>query len=122
MRLLAEAGAFDSLKENRRAALWQVEGMKKAGRPQIVLPAGGERAGTVAHVVEPDLPLGEPTPAFASLSDIETVAWDFRTMHHSARSHLLEPFSQGAHRKGPARCAHGRRHAGRQKPSTTPVS
>ncbi len=100
MRLLAEAGAFDSLKENRRAALWQVEGMKKAGRPQIILPVGGERAGTVAHVAEPDLPLGEPPPAFVALSDIETVAWDFRTMHHSARSHLLEPFRKELTEKG----------------------
>ena len=85
MRLLAEAGAFDSLKSNRRAALWQVQGMKKE---------------TMLYVAEPDLPLGEQVPTFASLSDIDMVAWDFRTMNHSARSHLLEPFRTELAAKG----------------------
>jgi len=136
MRLLAEAGAFDSLKDNRRAALWQVHGMKRHPSPRLALAAGG---GPVAegtapafagHVAEPDLPLGEAAPGFASLSDIETVAWDFRTMQHSARSHLLEPFREELRARGlpdartVGRMADGRRvdYAGivicRQRPGT----
>jgi len=175
MRLLAEAGAFDSLKDNRRAALWQVHGMKRHPSPRSGLAAGGGSAGESAgwgrpagrdsdlggpagadsgridpegafisgriapagtapsfagHVAEPDLPLGEATPGFASLSDIETVAWDFRTMQHSARSHLLEPFRRELSAKGlpearaVARMRDGRRvdYAGivicRQRPGT----
>jgi error-prone DNA polymerase len=153
MRLLAEAGAFDSLKDNRRAALWQVHGMKKAAFPRPALPAcGGSSAGEggdvrkpadavtrgaaggapsfAGHVAEPDLPLGEATPGFASLSDIETVTWDFRTMQHSARSHLLEPFREELRARGlpdartVGRMADGRRvdYAGivicRQRPGT----
>ena len=92
MRLLAEAGAFDSFKENRRAALWQVQGMKMETmhlhRVQSEVANSEERL----TGAEPDLPLEEPVPVFRSLSDIDTVTWDFRTMNHSARSHLLEPF------------------------------
>ena len=112
MQLLAEAGAFDSLKENRRAALWQVQGMKTSTMP--------------LH----ELPLEEPAPVFRSLSDIDTVAWDFRTMNHSVRSHLLEPFRDQLIAKGlpdagaVARMNDGRRvdYAGivicRQRPGT----
>jgi len=115
MRLLAEAGAFDSLKSNRRAALWQVQGMKKetmrlyrpagegtaeGGAGVVSGSASGEASIVAGHVAEPDLPLGEQVPTFASLSDIDTVAWDFRTMNHSARSHLLEPFRAELTAKG----------------------
>jgi error-prone DNA polymerase len=139
MRLLAEAGGFDSLKSNRRAALWQVQGMKKETMfpPRGVTGSGvGEGrsdasgAAGVGHVAEPDLPLGEQVPAFASLSDVDTVAWDFRTMSLSARSHLLEPFRRELSVKGlpearaVARMRDGRRvdYAGivicRQRPGT----
>jgi error-prone DNA polymerase len=139
MRLLAEAGGFDSLKSNRRAALWQVHGMKKETMfpPRGVTGSGvGEGrsdasgAAGVGHVAEPDLPLGEQVPAFASLSDVDTVAWDFRTMSLSARSHLLEPFRRELSAKGlpearaVARMRDGRRvdYAGivicRQRPGT----
>jgi len=147
MRLLAEAGAFDSLKTNRRAALWQVQGMKKETMrlyPTVhaEAPAGAEDSKVVrssgagaavaayGHVAEPDLPLDEPTPAFASLSELDTVAWDFRTMNHSARSHLLEPFRAQLRAKGlpdargVSRMSGGRRvdYAGivicRQRPGT----
>jgi error-prone DNA polymerase len=139
MRLLAEAGGFDSLKSNRRAALWQVQGMKK----ETMFPPRGftgsgvgegrsdaSGAAGVGHVAEPDLPLGEQVPAFASLSDVDTVAWDFRTMSLSARSHLLEPFRRELSAKGlpearaVARMRDGRRvdYAGivicRQRPGT----
>ena len=99
MRLLAEAGGFDSLKSNRRAALWQVQGMKKETMRSY--RSDGDRAiAAGARVAEADLPLGEQTPTFASLCEIDTVAWDFRTMNHSARSHLLEPFRQELTEKG----------------------
>jgi error-prone DNA polymerase len=113
MRLLAEAGAFDSLKSNRRAALWQVQGMKKgslrryppagegaADSSAKAFPGASAAGNAVGHVAEPDLPLGERVPTFASLTDIDTVAWDFRTMNHSARSHLLEPFRAELTAKG----------------------
>ena len=92
MHLLAEAGAFDSLKENRRAALWQVQGMKMETMRLYRAQSEGADDGAGLTVAERDLPLEEPVPALRSLSDIDTVAWDFRTMHHSTRSHLLEPF------------------------------
>jgi DNA-directed DNA polymerase III PolC len=135
MKLLAEAGAFDSLKSNRRAALWQVQGMKKETmalyRPAGEGATGGSASGGAdGRVAEPDLPLPESVPTFASLSDIDTVAWDFRTMNHSARSHLLEPFRAELAAKGlpearaVARMRDGRRvdYAGivicRQRPGT----
>ncbi|MCZ6890484.1 MAG: hypothetical protein O7H39_18495 [Gammaproteobacteria bacterium] len=104
MGLLAEAGAFDSLKENRRAALWRVQGMKKEAMrlygDQQKSAAGAAGRVVAGGVAEPDLPLGETIPTFRSLSDIDTVAWDFRTMNHSARSHLLEPFRDELVAKG----------------------
>jgi error-prone DNA polymerase len=117
MRLLAEAGAFDSLQSNRRAALWKVQGMKKEAAPSYRPTSAEEPAagadtagigGTVAasrsfaagHVADAELPLAEEVPTFSSLSDIDTVAWDFRTMNHSARSHLLEPFREELAAKG----------------------
>ena len=67
------------------------------------------------HVAEPDLPLGEQVPTFAALSDIDTVAWDFRTMNHSARSHLLEPFRAELTAKGlPDARTVSRMHDGRR--------
>jgi error-prone DNA polymerase len=134
MRLLAEAGAFDSLKSNRRAALWQVQGMNKETmalyRSAGEGAPGGSATGADGRVAEPDLPLPENVPTFASLTDIDTVAWDFRTMNHSARSHLLEPFRAELVAKGlpdaraVARMRDGRRvdYAGivicRQRPGT----
>ena len=136
MGLLAEAGAFDSLKENRRAALWQVQGMKKetmrlyGGLQKSAVGAAGAGLVVARGAAEPDLPLGETIPTFPSLSDIDTVAWDFRTMNHSARSHLLEPFRDELVAKGlpdagaVARMNDGRRvdYAGivicRQRPGT----
>ncbi len=140
MRLLAEAGAFDSLKSNRRAALWQVQGMKKetmrlAGTGELHGPGGSPGVGgspgigsqgpgaysgaatpaVSGHVAEPDLPLGEQVPTFSSLSEIDTVAWDFRTMNHSARSHLLEPFRAELAAKGlPDARTVSRMHDGRR--------
>jgi error-prone DNA polymerase len=70
-RRLAEAGALASLGSGRRDALWE---MAQEGAPT---PLG--------------LEFREPTPAFAPLSDLERVAWDFRATGHSARDHPLGP-------------------------------
>ncbi len=69
---LAQTGAFDSLKVDRRSALWQ-------GRH-------------LSHTRERSLPLVEEsqTPEFAALDLFETVAWDYRTSAHSPRAHPVE--------------------------------
>ncbi len=71
---LAEAGAFGSLKERRRSALWQVRGRRKAQQ-------------------EPGLALrwNEPEPAFAPLSRFESITWDYRRSAHSVQGHMLGP-------------------------------
>ena len=70
---LAEAGAFESLKIDRRSALWDVR--------------------RLAHVQKESLsfPNREIQTRFKSLSAFEEVGWDYRTTSHSPRRHPLEP-------------------------------
>jgi error-prone DNA polymerase len=70
---LAEAGAFDSLRVDRRTALWDVRQLARAQKESLSLPARGEK------------------PEFAPLSDFEEVGWDYRRTSHSPRRHPLEP-------------------------------
>ena len=81
LRLLAEAGAFESLSANRRTALWRVKGLAS---DRIVR----DETKTTA------LSLPDESPASASLNAIETVTWDYTRMSHSTRAHLLEPFRE----------------------------
>jgi len=70
LNALAEAGAFDSLKIDRRAALWQASG--------------------VSH--DPlQITSSEPEVAFAPLSSLEAINWDYRRTRHSPRGHPLAP-------------------------------
>ena len=69
---LAEAGAFESFDDNRRATLWEVHGL--ARRREIALPLG----------------VHEPAPALTPLSLREQIAWDYRAAAHSPRGHPLE--------------------------------
>ncbi|MCG8422789.1 MAG: error-prone DNA polymerase [Proteobacteria bacterium] len=70
---LAEAGAYSSLTDKRRDALWQVRGYHRQQ---------GDRL---------DVPSFEQSPEFAGLSALETIIWDYDSSRHSARGHPLEP-------------------------------
>ena len=84
---LAEAGAFDGLGVDRRAALWDVRRLVEVRNQSLQLPAR------------------EAKPAFDPLSAFEEVGWDYRRTSHSARRHPLEPFRNmlAAHRLPDAR-------------------
>ena len=71
---LAEAGAFGALAPTRRDALWQV--------------AGWTRRQDDALAVEDDVS-GEV--AFAGLTALDEIFWDYRASGHSTRGHPLEP-------------------------------
>ncbi|MBI2532578.1 MAG: DNA polymerase III subunit alpha [Deltaproteobacteria bacterium] len=71
---LAEAGAFDGLGVERRAALWDVRRLVQVRNQSLQLPAR------------------EAKPAFDPLGAFEEVGWDYRRTSHSARRHPLEPF------------------------------
>ncbi|HXF75278.1 MAG TPA: error-prone DNA polymerase, partial [Methylomirabilota bacterium] len=79
---LAEAGAFESLGIDRRAALWEVRRLAKIQKESLSLPAR------------------ERSPHFAPLGDFEEVCWDYRRTAHSARRHPLEPLRPSLTRLG----------------------
>ena len=109
---LAEAGAFDEFGLARREALWQVRAL--------------------ARTAQQSLPLlyNAPAPAFPTLSDFETVGWDYQRTSHSPRGHPLTGMRAELERQGLPdaktleRIPHGRRasYAGlvicRQRPGT----
>lgn len=109
---LAEAGAFESLNSDRRAALWEVRRIVKARTDSLRIPGG------------------EENHRFESLGEFEEVRWDYRTMAHSPRRHPLEPLRSILAERGlpdarsVAQMPHGRkvRYAGlvicRQRPGT----
>ncbi|MDH5627025.1 MAG: OB-fold nucleic acid binding domain-containing protein, partial [Candidatus Krumholzibacteria bacterium] len=66
---LAEAGAFAVLEPGRREALWQARGTRET----VPIEMSGD----------------ERDVAFAELSELETVAWDYETTGHSTRGHPL---------------------------------
>lgn len=82
LKQLAEAGAFDDFHGDRRSALWNV--LEVAGAKDQTLP----------------MQVSEDSPTFDTLSDFETIAWDYRTSHHSARGHPLEPLRDAMRGKG----------------------
>jgi error-prone DNA polymerase len=73
---LAEAGAFDSFKINRRGALWRVKGAMHS--PEASLSVA-ER---------------ERTPEFADLGAFDEIGWDYRATGNSPRGHPLEPMRE----------------------------
>jgi error-prone DNA polymerase len=79
---LAEAGVFDSLNIDRRAALWDVRRLARAGKEPLPIDAR------------------EQKPRFDPLSDFEETAWDYRTSDHSARGHPLAPMRAALSRFG----------------------
>ncbi len=68
---LAEAGAFECFGRSRRQALWTVRGLSREHATTLALAPGRGRA------------------RFVPLLPIEQIAWDYRTMNHSARAHPL---------------------------------
>ncbi|MBD3220479.1 DNA polymerase III subunit alpha [bacterium] len=112
---LAEAGALEPLVGDRRQALWQVHALARRVRPEQL-----------------ELPLGDPSPApeLTTLSEHETITWDWERTQHSPRGHLLEPIRADLRAQGlptaaeVARLPHGARahYAGvvicRQRPAT----
>ena len=68
---LAEAGALAAFQPNRRGALWAAKGAARLARAAVEAE--------------------EPDAAFRDLDDFESIGWDFRTMHLSARAHPLVP-------------------------------
>ncbi|MBK9036820.1 MAG: error-prone DNA polymerase [Myxococcales bacterium] len=73
---LAEAGALAALtgaRGDRRDALWQVRGWARRQDDDLTLAAA------------------EPDVQFARLSQLETIAWDYRASDHSTRGHPLAP-------------------------------
>lgn len=79
---LAEAGAFESLSDSRRGALWEV--WRLVREPGDRLP----------------MQVAEAEPEFAALDPMETVSWDYRASHHSARAHPLEPMRAALQSQG----------------------
>ncbi len=79
---LAGAGAFGGFGLDRRGALWAVRGERRIPKAPLPLP-------------EPEEP-----PRFAPLDTFDTIAWDRRTSHHSARGHPLAPLRSELRRLG----------------------
>jgi len=73
LKLLAEAGALAGLAEDRRTALWEAIELARNERPSLPMV------------------VAEASPSFAPLGDLETIAWDYRTSHHSTHGHPLGP-------------------------------
>ena len=70
---LAAAGAFGGFGVHRRAALWEVRGLRRI--PKASLPLAESAA----------------PPAFPPLDAFDTISWDRRTSSHSVRGHPLAP-------------------------------
>jgi len=70
---LAEAGAFEGFRVDRRNALWDIRRVVRTRYQSLSL---ADREGS---------------PHFDLLSSFEEVKWDYRTTSHSPRRHPLEP-------------------------------
>lgn len=112
---LAQCGALQGLRDNRRGALWEA-------RAPVETVGAGETASL--------FPLDEPTPRFRALERPEEIAWDYEKSSHSTRGHPLDPWREHLRARGlpsareVARMPHGERvhFAGlvicRQRPGT----
>lgn len=88
---LAEAGALESLGVDRRQALWRVASPQTGYiATSAIRPDAEERGPEIRQL---HLPLADdaPPPAFAPLSDLETITWDYGRTRHSPRGHPLAP-------------------------------
>jgi error-prone DNA polymerase len=69
---LAEAGAFESFEDRRRAAMWKTLAAREARQPTL-------------------FGLDERAVEFEPLSRFEEIGWDYERTRHSARGHPLAP-------------------------------
>ena len=111
VRRLAEAGAFGGFAGDRRAVLWEAQGL------------GGPPPGLA-------LSSQEPHPELDPLSRFQTISWDYEYSGHSTHGHPLAPLRDRLTAQGlpdaqtVSRMPHGRRarYAGlvicRQRPGT----
>ena len=76
LQRLAEVGAFGAFEANRRSALWQVQGF--------------------ATLRDRSLPIlaEDQLPVFRSLSNFQTINWDYQFSGHSTHGHPLEPLRE----------------------------
>ena len=79
---LAESGALEGLKGDRREALWDVLGFERQDKQQF------------------DLQSLEPEIGFDPLNSFETITWDYDYTSHSARGHPLAPLREELSRRG----------------------
>ncbi|MGB0582596.1 MAG: OB-fold nucleic acid binding domain-containing protein, partial [Limisphaerales bacterium] len=70
---LAESGALEGLKGDRREALWKVLGFERQEDQHF------------------DLPTSENEAQFDALNSFETISWDYDYTSHSSRGHPLAP-------------------------------
>ena len=70
---LAEAGAFGELVDERREALWQVRGWVVRQGDEVALRSDADDV------------------AFAGLSKLDEIFWDYSASDHSVRGHPLQP-------------------------------
>ncbi len=85
---LAEAGVFDSLKINRRRAVW------------LAMDGSGKGEAYPDHPIAPPLVTSsEKLPRFAHLNAFERLVWDYRATGHSTESHPLEPYREWLDRR-----------------------
>ncbi len=70
---LAEAGAFGELIDERREALWQVRGWIARQQDEVALRSDADDV------------------AFAGLSKLDEIFWDYAASDHSVRGHPLQP-------------------------------
>lgn len=115
---LAEAGAFESLINDRRRALWSALGLDTP-------TTKNQKPKTNFALSEPD-----EVTRFAPMDDVETIGWDYRTTSLSSKGHPLSALREELLDKGwnPARVVNGVgdgrqvRYAGlvicRQRPGT----
>jgi error-prone DNA polymerase len=80
--VLAQAGALESLRKERRDALWEVLGVASRSRPSLSITEN------------------EPKVSFTPLSFWETVLWDYRTQDHSPLAHPLAMVRAELRKKG----------------------
>ncbi len=114
LRLLAEAGFFEPFEASRRRALWQIEGIVAEKGPELPASVTAAPCKRALSPVPPrrrketpaakasdltDTPARAPLP-LPELSAFEQIAWDYRTVAHSPRGHLLEPLRPRLRRMG----------------------
>ena len=76
IRRLAEAGAFAGFRGERRAALWEAQGLgRTSATPLPIAP----------H---------EPLPDFEPLTQFQTISWDYAFSGHSTHGHPLTPLRE----------------------------